>query len=176
VQPPRSSNGTRLWQLWRDWCRAMVRNHNQDMADWLVEGGVPREIIFAHQTPNIDPERFGDTPDSAVLRSPEGVSLTGGITAFGLHARQYDLFANLVGRGIRYWGLFEYNPTELSDTAPVSYEVAMESLLGVSASDVSIIAPYKWPVDEQLPGARIEGAPFQAVLADFIRRYGRLLR
>jgi hypothetical protein len=176
VLPPRSSDGTRLWQLWRDWCRQMVQNHNQDMADWLVEGGIPREMIFAHQTPNIDPERFGDTPDSAILRSPEGVSITGGITAFGGHARQYDLFANLVSRGIRYWGLFEYNPTELSATVPVSYDAAMDSLLGLSASDVSIIAPYKWPVDEQLPGARIEGTPFQAVLADFIRRYGSVLR
>lgn len=176
VQPPRSSNGTRLWQLWRDFCRAMVQNHNQDMADWLVEGGLPREIIFAHQTPNIDAERFGDTPDSAILRSPEGVALTGGVTAFGGHARQYDLFANLVSRGIRYWGLFEYNPTELSATVPVSFEVALDSLLGLSASDVSIIAPYKWPVDEQLPGARIEGTPFHTALAEFIRRYGTLLR
>src|SRR5205823_183485 len=135
---------------WRTFSRRMIAHHNQDMADWIAASGIPRGQIFAHQTPVVNPEFFGDTLDTAVLHDPDGTALTGGITAFGTNARRYDLFQELLGRGVRSWGLFEYNPTQLSLSDPAAYQDAMTSLLGIAFSDVSLIAPYKWPNDDDL--------------------------
>lgn len=160
LTPPRTPTENRyLWHEWRIWGIMMVAHHTQDMANWIESQGIPRESIFNHQTPGMNPLLFGDDLSTSILFN----GATAGITAYGCTANNTKLIRYLRARA-RHVGIFEWNPRSDVQSQYRALETAYRNT-------VRVVAPYHWPVDHYFPQYSIKGSATEAALRDFIRTY-----
>lgn len=140
VQPPREhpskpvvGQTLRILHLWEQFRRHVVHRHYSDLADWLIEAGMPAAKIFSSQgftAPRYNSEPFALSLDSPVKNYDSGgMSLAGskpvnghvGAIFYGESARNNIRTENSVSffQNIRMvdkdWAVVEFNPADLRD-------------------------------------------------------------
>lgn len=83
-----------------------------DETSWIVEAGIPRNLIYGHQTPELDYYDFGDD-----LTTATAASGAGGYTAYGRAPLDFQsIDTPLRADGTNNFGLFELNPLSTDNT------------------------------------------------------------
>lgn len=125
---------------WLEFKASLTNNMLADMINWLVEVGIPRNKIYSHQQPLIAeyPElnKFCGVPyDSAQVNGAGyGSMLYGDMTnSLDLVTRISNLNSN--------WGLFEWNPANLSNPLNQTPNYVSASLQLAYDHGADIIAP-----------------------------------
>ncbi|ERS98526.1 uncharacterized protein SPSK_05994 [Sporothrix schenckii 1099-18] len=99
---------TEEWQRWR--IQAIVHTTSDETA-WIVEAGIPRDLVYGHQTPELEFYAFADdlTTATAALGA-------GGYTAYGRAPLDFQsIDTPLRADGGNNFGLFELNPLSTDD-------------------------------------------------------------
>ena len=161
VGPPREAGRDPLWTPWLEFRRMLVDHDVQQQVDWIRESGLPADRIFTHQTPELSPDIFGDSLETAQVRGGNV-----GITLYPPASQDAELLARVQALG-RFWGTMEYNANG-SDVG--SNAAALELLRSFAPR---IVCPYHW---DQLGGVNeanstIVDTPFEIALRDLVRRY-----
>jgi hypothetical protein len=164
VAPPRAPAQTPLWHEWTRFRVEAVRHFTQDMRGWIVGAGLPADLVFNHQVPEVDWQGAADDLYAAQLTGSGA-----GVTTYGTPAIDPNLFARVRGYGAR-WGIFEHNPLDCGDFAQ---DQARDTgaLFALKAAGADVVCPYAWPVDPNFkpcakyPGIAIEGTPYAKALS-----------
>ena len=155
VEPPRkvfclpcAESDKKLLTLWEHFRRHLVQRHYTDLTDWLIEIGVPGNMIFSSQ--GFTAPRSVIDPFALALDSPiknydtGGMSLAGskpdrghiGAILYGESARnnirtenQQSFFENILKLDSD-WAVVEFNPADLRDDAQAlpDYDFAWDCL------------------------------------------------
>jgi|GEM_PF-4828849 len=169
VDPPRTrSDGNPFWEEWTRWRTMLLKHHLQDMANWLIEAGLPANRVFAHQnhisSGSADYYLTSSITTTAAL-SPGSL----GVTLYGNATKDTDYFKQLLGYD-NNWGAPEYNPMDKTNKAS-NYDGLVKTYEG----GAHYISPLSWndPVNSPY---EIKGTQFEAAIHDFIAAYGNQRR
>jgi hypothetical protein len=153
------NGGIAIWREWTNFGVALVDHHNQDMADWIAERGLPTATIYAHQTPAI----FGS--DDLVTAELFG-GVTSGITTYGRAARDPAVLGAARGMA-RHFGIFEWNPYggPNADNSSTAY---FDALTQAYINTARVVAPYYFPYDANFPELSLKGSGGEVAIRNFI--------
>jgi hypothetical protein len=194
VEPPRGPIDYRnTWQqLWTQFKRRLVAQHYQDLANWIVEAGLPASRIYTAQT-FIQADVAVKTTDRATGWTDQaGVSIEGakpanghiGAIFYGPASRDegksrsgLSLIDN-IRRADPYWGVCEFHPATISfpDRLP-NHEESYATLLTLIDGGARFLSPMwgSFARDQVVhPSAfraydSMEGTPFEYQLVWWMR-------
>ena len=157
----RPAYGFRQWQ---------VRNYVNDLCGWLLEEGVPRELIYAHQVPG---EALGES-HTAVMQA-RGLAQTVwsgwvpacgtvGITRFG------PIDPKLMTRYAGNWGIFEWHPAPgAKPDQQRLYDAARRDLKAYADNGCRILFPGWWSADgKHFPTFPLNNSRFTDAIRDYL--------
>lgn len=131
VPPETFQDGQPHSENWQQWRITLIDHEVADETLWLAEAGIPRELIYGHQTPELNYYGYGDSWSTEVAANGAG-----GVTMYG---RNPDDFGNIVdpmkANSWNNWGVFEVNP--LTTNFTFSYE----TLITYFKEGIKIICP-----------------------------------
>lgn len=140
VTPPRDKICT-LWNiqdkfldLWEEFRRHTVQRHYSDLANWLAESGINKDVIYSSQ--GFTAPQFGFEPFALSLNSPIKNYDSGGMSLQGSKPDNSHIGAILYGESARNnirtenrlpffenilkfdpdWAVVEFNPADLRDS------------------------------------------------------------
>jgi hypothetical protein len=130
--------------------QVMSRNFVNDFAGWLIEEGLPKDRIYAHQVPT---EELGDSPTGLMQARTMGMGIwtgyipkagTVGITRFG------SIDPKRLTRYAPHWGIFEWHPQPGAGPKDQRlYDAAKRDLENYSANGCRFLFPGWWhPADK----------------------------
>lgn len=172
--PPPPAGAVSFTPLWHEWTRFRVEaaHHlTEDMAGWIVEGGLPAELIYNHQS---YPHNFGGTIEGAYFLAADDLFTSGlangaggGITYYSASERDTGVFALARAYGGR-WGVFEYNPLDCGGAGDEARDLAQ--LVALRENGAGILCPMAWPDEPGNPlcGLNVKSSPFGRALAKLL--------
>jgi hypothetical protein len=125
--------------------QVMSRNYVTDVFGWLIEEGLPKDRLYAHQVPT---EALGDSPMG--LRQARTMAMgiwtgyvpaceTVGITKFG------HIDPKWITQYAKHWGIFEWHPQPgAAPDAQRLYDAAKADLEEYSANGCRFLFPGWW--------------------------------
>lgn len=162
IDPPRTNLDTAFWRAWSDWQRVVISHHLQDMANWIVDAGMPATRVYSHE---IGPAGHWDSvaehPSVAALDS-QGLGLTG----YGADAIRDDLY-HFAQWNSANWGIFELNPA-VDPAVPASYADGYAALQLPWNRGAQIICPNAWIKVGKVGDYNIIDTPFESAIKDFV--------
>ncbi|HZG56583.1 hypothetical protein [Paenibacillus sp.] len=169
VDPPRvRDDGDPFWEEWARWRVMLLKHHLQDLANWIIEAGLPANRVFAHQAHNASGSDgyylTGSMLTTAAL-SPGSL----GVTLYGDATRDADYFKQVLGYD-NNWGAPEYNPLNKSD-----YTSNFDGLVKTYEGGAHYISPLSWN-DPAASIYEIKGTQFEAAIAGFVDSFGNVRR
>ena len=98
---------------WSQFKASLTNNMLRDMANWIVETGIPQSQIYTHQLPILYelPELNGYCGVPYESAQVDGIGY--GTTLYGSMTASRDMFQRISNLNSN-WGVFEWNPTDLS--------------------------------------------------------------
>jgi hypothetical protein len=132
VQPPTSiTAGQPFSEEWARWRVTLIDHEVADETYWIASAGIDRDLIYGHQTPNMDFYGFAD--DHQTETAANGAS---GVTLYGWVPSTLGSIDNPIrGSGKNNFGVFELNP--LTTDATTSYN----TLLTLYNDGIKVICP-----------------------------------
>ncbi|OAQ72037.1 f5/8 type C domain-containing protein [Pochonia chlamydosporia 170] len=120
VTPPSSiTAGNPFSEEWQRFRITLIRHSVSDETLWIAEAGIPRNLIYGHQTPGLQFYAFAD--DLPTSTAANGAS---GYTAYGRAPLDFGSVDNpLRADGTNNFGLFELNP--LSSDPQFAYDTIL---------------------------------------------------
>lgn len=117
VNPPASIQGGNAFsEEWHRFRITLIEHSVADETMWIAEAGIPRSVVYGHQTPSLEFYPFADDLPTATAANGAG-----GYTAYGRAPLDFQsVDAPLRAAGANNFGLFELNP--LSSDAIFAYD------------------------------------------------------
>ena len=167
LSPPASlTSGETFSEEWHRWRITQINHAIGDVTDWIAQAGVPRDLIYGHQTPEMNFYAFAD--DWSTHTAANGA---GGFTAYGRQPAQFGNIDNpLRASSKNNWGIFELNA--LSNDA----QFASDTLLTLYNDGIKVICPNAFENVTNKDQYAIFGSPnygdtFGNALKDFLSHY-----
>lgn len=136
--PPTITPGETFSEEWQRWRVTLINHAVADETLWIAEAGVPRALVYGHQTPRLDDYGFADALETSTAAN--GAS---GVTYYAWTPSDIGQVDNpLRGAGKNNFGVFELNP--LTTDAIRSYN----TLLTLVNDGIKIICPNSWESDQ----------------------------
>lgn len=210
VTPPRDKICT-LWSiedkfldLWEAFRRHIVQRHYSDLAQWLAEAGINKDVIYSSQ--GFTAPRFGFEPFALMLNSPVKNYDSGGMSLQGSKPDQGHIGAILYGESARNtirtenrksffenilkfdpdWAVVEFNPADLRDhpKALPDYGFAWECLREIFNHQARFINLMAWngstalDIDKDHFNAHmaLRDTPLEQAVIDFMLIYSDVPR
>ncbi|OCT12814.1 hypothetical protein A8709_20970 [Paenibacillus pectinilyticus] len=172
VTPPTSVTvGNAFSEEWSRWRVVMVEHHVADVTSWITASGIDRNLIYGHQTPELDYYNFADD-----IRTATAANGGSGITFYGwVPATMGKVSNRLRGAGSNNVGNFEVNP--LSSNATTAYN----TMVTMFNDGYKIICPNSWEDLATKDQYAIFGSPnygdtFGNAISSFLTNYGNTQR
>jgi hypothetical protein len=153
--------------------QVMSRNYVTDVFGWLIDEGLPKDRLYAHQVPT---EALGDGPIGLQQARTMAMGIwtgyvpacgTVGITRFG------HIDPKLMTQYAKHWGIFEWHPQPgAAPAAQRLYDAAKADLEEYSANGCRFLFPGWWFVTGQpkkdTPTFPLPDSRFSDAIRDFL--------
>jgi hypothetical protein len=172
VQPPTNiAAHTTFVEEWSRWRVVQIEHHVADLTTWIASAGIDRNLVYGHQTPQLDYYQLGD--DSRTNTAANGA---GGVTYYGWDPALFGRINNpLRADGKNNWGVFELNP--LTTDATRSYN----TMVTLFNDGIKVICPNAWepipnPDQYSMINSPTTGDTFGNAVQSFLANYGNTPR